>query len=198
MSDSISSQENKNIPVIAIVGRPNVGKSTIFNRMIGRRLAITDPVPGVTRDPVEAECMLDDNKVLLIDTGGFKLELTEMDTLVNEKSIEAVKGADLILLILDVTETTPEDDAFIKFLRPYSDKLIAVVNKVDNNQREADVWNFYSYGFSEVIGISAEHGIGRQRAAELAHYKDELSLSMMRGIKASIDPENLMNPGVIL
>ncbi len=167
MSDLISSQDNGNIPVIAIVGRPNVGKSTIFNRMIGRRLSITDEVPGVTRDPVEAEYFLGDDEVLLIDTGGFKLEISEMDTLVNEKSIAAVKGADLILLVLDVCEVTPEDEAFIKFLRPYGEKLIAVVNKVDNDKREADVWDFYSYGFSEVVGVSAEHGINMDELDEL-------------------------------
>ncbi len=172
MSDLIYSRDRERLPVIAVAGRPNVGKSTIFNRLIGRRQAITDPVPGVTRDPVESEYFLDGRKVLLIDTGGFKLEQNKMDSLVNEKSISAVKRADLVLLVLDVTEITPEDEAFIEFLRPYSGKLIAVVNKVDNDKRESDVWNFYSYGFSQVIGISAAHG----------HNFDDLEEAMVKTI----------------
>lgn len=144
--------------MVAIVGRPNVGKSTLFNRFIGHRKAITDPTPGVTRDPVGMVWELRGEEVFLVDTGGYKLEQEGLDSLVTQRSIEVLREADLILLVLDVQEMTPEDEAFVDSLRPYSDRIILVVNKVDNPKREAEVWNFLSLGFSDVVGISSTHG----------------------------------------
>ncbi|MEW5817335.1 MAG: ribosome biogenesis GTPase Der [Spirochaetota bacterium] len=148
----------KSLPQIVIVGRPNVGKSTLFNRLLGKRRAITDIRPGVTRDPVEAEC---DSSLpcLLIDTGGFKAGKDPIDRLVVEKSIARIKEADLILLVMDVHEITSEDEAFVEFLRPYSDKIFLVVNKADNPKDEYAVWNFQTFGFPNMLGISAAHGI---------------------------------------
>lgn len=147
-------------PLIAVVGRPNVGKSTLFNRLIKKRRAITDPTPGVTRDPIEHQWILDDHPVTLVDTGGFKAEGNEMDRLVSAKSVAVLEQADLILLLMDVTDVTGEDEVFLEFLRPHADKVILIVNKVDNPQRESAVWNYYSYGLGDPIAISAAHGIG--------------------------------------
>jgi GTPase len=143
-----------------VVGRPNVGKSTLFNRLIRKRRAITDPTPGVTRDPIVHTWMLGTHRLSLVDTGGFKVEGSELDHLVTQKSVELLKKADLILLIMDVTDLTGEDEAFLDHLRPWSDKTVLVVNKVDNTQRETDVWNYCSFGFGNPVPVSAAHGIG--------------------------------------
>ena len=160
MNDSMTSQYKNGLPVVAVVGRPNVGKSTLFNRMVGRRKAITDPTPGVTRDPVEAVYSFDNRTVKLIDTGGYKVEQEGLDELVGSRSIEIMERADLVLFLMDVVEITPEDEVLVKILRKHSKKVLIIVNKVDHQGREADVWNFYSLGFDHVIGMSAEHGIG--------------------------------------
>jgi GTPase len=160
MNDSTISQYENGLPIVAVIGRPNVGKSTLFNRMVGRRKAITDPTPGVTRDPVEAVYSFDNRAVKLIDTGGYKLEQEGLDSLVSNRSLEIMESADLVLFLMDVMEITPEDEGLIKLLRTYSKKVLVVVNKVDHRGREADVWNYYSLGFDHVIGMSAEHGIG--------------------------------------
>ncbi|MBN1649475.1 MAG: ribosome biogenesis GTPase Der [Spirochaetales bacterium] len=143
---------------MAVVGRPNVGKSTLFNRMVGKRRSITDPTPGVTRDPVEAVCELDGHKVLVIDTGGYKPASRNIDKQVNEKSLAALERAEIILFLMEITEVTPEDEAFAQVLRKYSDRVFLIVNKMDNEQREQDIWDFHSFGFAGVFGISAEHG----------------------------------------
>ncbi len=153
---------------VVIVGRPNVGKSTLFNRVIGRRRAITDPTPGVTRDPVEADCTIEGRAYHLIDTGGFKLDRgQELDDIVVHRSLDAIERASLILLVVDVTALTPEDEAFMELLRPYAARLILVVNKVDDSNRDDQVWNFYRHGFRRVVGVSAEHGRNLSELLEL-------------------------------
>ncbi|MDR1635809.1 MAG: ribosome biogenesis GTPase Der [Treponema sp.] len=156
----------RGLPVVALVGRPNVGKSTLFNRLLHRRRAITDPTPGVTRDPVEAEALIAGKPLRLIDTGGFKLDreggkdpsLDELDELVVAKTLETLERADLIVLLLEAGELSPEDEEFIAFLRPYQNRLLVAVNKTEGGRREADAWNLLSFGFSGILMISAEHG----------------------------------------
>jgi len=151
--------KNGGLPVVALAGRPNVGKSTLFNRFLHKRKAITDPTPGVTRDPVEADCQIDGKLVRLIDTGGFKLsDLDSLDKLVVEKTLETIKKADIIVLLLEAGEITSEDEELIGILRPYRKKLIAAVNKTEGGRLQADAWNILSFGFEKVLMISAEHG----------------------------------------
>ncbi|MBN2651112.1 MAG: ribosome biogenesis GTPase Der [Spirochaetales bacterium] len=156
----LTSSQSRRKPVLAIAGRPNVGKSTLFNRLIGKNIAITDPTPGVTRDPVEYDCCLDGVDCLLVDTGGYKLDAEVLDDLVVAKSLEQVARADYVVFLLDVTAITPEDLEFAEKLRPYSHKVMVVVNKVDNAEREQGVWDFYSLGFEKVHAIAATHNIG--------------------------------------
>ncbi len=148
----------KHLPVVVLAGRPNVGKSTLFNRILRKRRAITDPTPGVTRDPVEADCFMLGKPVHLVDTGGFKLDREELDDLVVEKTLETLEGADLIVLLLEAGELTLEDEEFIHFLRPFQSRMLVAVNKTEGGRREADSWNLLSFGFENVLMISAEHG----------------------------------------
>ncbi len=149
----------RNLPVVAIAGRPNSGKSTLFNRLLRERRAITDPTPGVTRDPVEAECELpySGKRIMLVDTGGFKMDREGLDAEVVRRSLETIKRADLIVFLMDVTTVTPEDEYFVELLRPMTDKVLLAVNKADSPERDVLTYNFLSYGFSDAVFISAEH-----------------------------------------
>jgi len=152
-------KKSRNFPIVALAGRPNVGKSTLFNRLLHKRRAITDPTPGVTRDPVEAECFIAGKHLRLIDTGGFKLADCEgIDKLVVKKTLEIIKRADLIILLLDAGDITSEDEEFIDLLRPYREKLVAAVNKTEGGRGQADAWNVLKFGFDKIFMISAEHG----------------------------------------
>ncbi len=153
-----------NLPLIVIAGRPNVGKSTLFNALTHTRRAITDPTPGVTRDPVEGTCFIAGMPVHLMDTGGYKLtrDLTsresEMDDLVVEKTVEMIAKADRILLLFDAEEITAEDEELIQRMRPYWDKVIAAVNKTEGGRNESLAYGFAKYGFQDLLLISASHG----------------------------------------
>jgi GTP-binding protein len=152
--------KRENLPVVVIAGRPNAGKSTLFNRLVGYRRAITDPTPGVTRDPIEAECEIGESGkfITLVDTGGFKMDKEGLDAEVVRRSLETIKTADLIILLMDITAITPEDEHFVSKLRPYSDRVILAVNKADSENRDADAYNYLAFGFKDMVFISAEHG----------------------------------------
>ena len=153
-----------NLPLLVIAGRPNVGKSTLFNRFMHKRIAITDPTPGVTRDPVEGTTFILGKPVHLMDTGGYKLTRSVgtmeavMDDLVVEKTLAKLKQADVILLLLEASQITPEDEEFIQQLRPYWNKVIAAVNKTEGGKNQDFALNYMKFGFKELIFISAEHG----------------------------------------
>lgn len=173
-----------NLPLVVIAGRPNVGKSTLFNRFMRRRLAIVDPTPGVTRDPVEATAFIAGKPVHLVDTGGYKLDRdlksreSEMDELVVEKSLQMIQKADKILLLLEAGTITGEDEEFIHLLRPHWDKLIVAVNKCEGGKGEDVAWNYLQYGFKELLFISADHG---DHITELAHkITDNLDFSNVK------------------
>ena len=144
----VTSKYYVNLPLVVIAGRPNVGKSTLFNRFMHRRLAIVDPTPGVTRDPVEATAFILGKPVHLVDTGGYKLDRdlksreSEMDELVVQKTLATIKKADKILLLLEAGKITGEDEEFIHLLRPYWDKVIVAVNKCEGGKGEDIAWNY--------------------------------------------------------
>lgn len=145
---------------IVIIGRPNVGKSTLFNRLIGKRRAITDPTPGVTRDPITERWILGGHAVNLTDSGGIKMDLEGFDAQVKEKSLSLLDGADAIIFLLECTGITAEDQMLLKLLRPYTDKIVLTVNKIDDYTREDLIWNYFSFGYQRVVGISSSHGLG--------------------------------------
>lgn len=145
-------------PLVALVGRPNVGKSTLFNALIGERRSITDAMPGVTRDPVAVPWKVGGKDCRLVDTGGLQVQgPTELDAWVTRKSLEQVEKAALVLLLLDLGDFTPEDEEWVARLRPHHAKTLLVVNKLDTPEKEQQLWNFFSLGFEDVVGISSAH-----------------------------------------
>jgi GTP-binding protein len=180
-----SSLRDLGLPVVAIVGRPNVGKSTLFNRLIRKRRSITDPTPGVTRDLLPERWLLENNPLLLIDSGGIKLEQEGLDSLVSEKSLSLLEVADVIILLMDCTEVTGEDEVLVERIRRYSDKVILAVNKVDDHHRDHLVWNYYSYGFPRVIGLSSAHGLGIDLLEE--HILEMLNLEPLDEVPSEIE-----------
>ncbi len=145
---------------VVIIGRPNVGKSTLFNRLVGKRRAITDPTPGVTRDPISEKWILGGHAVNLTDSGGIKLDLEGFDELVSKKSLSLLDGADAIIFLMECTSVTPEDQMLLKRLRPYTDKIVLTINKIDDPTREDLIWNYFSFGYQRIVGISSSHGLG--------------------------------------
>ncbi|WP_439577187.1 ribosome biogenesis GTPase Der [Elioraea sp.] len=149
-------------PVVAIVGRPNVGKSTLFNRLARRRIAIVDDTPGVTRDRKEAEAVLGGRDVTLVDTAG--LEEAPPETVAGKMmagSARAVDLADLVLLVVDGREgLTPADRHFATWLRRTGKPAILVANKAEGRAGEGGYYDAFALGFGEPVAVSAEHGEG--------------------------------------
>ncbi len=148
------------LPVVAIVGRPNVGKSTLFNRLVGERLAIVEDIPGTTRDRVYATADWNGRDFRVVDTGGLELEPgTPIEASVQDQARVAVEEADLILFVVDAhAGLAPLDHEVADRLRRTSKPTILVVNKVDNPRREQEAAEFYALGFDPSITISAQHG----------------------------------------
>jgi GTP-binding protein len=147
------------LPVVAIVGRPNVGKSTLVNRIVGRREAIVQEQPGVTRDRKELESDWRDRRFLIVDTGGWMATTDGLDAKVSQQAERAIKGADVVLFVADATVgVTEEDDRVADVLRRAKRPVIVVVNKVDSEHRETDAWDFARLGLGEPMPVSALHG----------------------------------------
>ncbi|MBO8170682.1 MAG: ribosome biogenesis GTPase Der [Bacillaceae bacterium] len=149
-------------PVVAIVGRPNVGKSTIFNRIIGERVAIVEDIPGITRDRIYGEGDWLDHSFSIIDTGGIEFDQKEdMLAQVKHQAELAIDEASVIIFVVDgQAGITGSDQEVAKLLFRSKKPVILAVNKIDNPQRLHDVYEFYSLGFGEPVAISGAHGIG--------------------------------------
>lgn len=148
-------------PVVAIAGRPNVGKSTLVNRIVGRRVAIVEERPGVTRDRLELKAEWCGREFVIVDTGGVTERGDAMDKKVTQQSLRAVNDADVVVFVLDATTgPTAEDEAVAEMLRRVAPRVLLVANKVDSRGREADAWSLASMGFGTPILISALHGRG--------------------------------------
>ncbi|SDC39864.1 GTP-binding protein [Paenibacillus sp. UNCCL117] len=149
-------------PIVAIVGRPNVGKSTIFNRIIGDKLAIVEDKPGVTRDRLYGRGEWLDREFSIIDTGGIEIEgEDQIMRSVRMQAELAIEEADVIVFMVDAKAgITPADSEVAEMLFRAQKPVIIAANKVDNLGRMDDIYEFYSLGFGEVIGISGSHGTG--------------------------------------
>ncbi|MBX2798003.1 MAG: ribosome biogenesis GTPase Der [Myxococcales bacterium] len=150
------------LPVVAVVGRPNVGKSTLFNRLVGFKKAVVHDRPGVTRDRLYEETDVLERRVLLIDTGGIEPE-TESDLLTSmrRQSVVAIEEADVILLVVDGRAgITPADADVADLLRRSSKPVIVAVNKIDGPKQEDLAAEFWSMGMEPLLSVSAAHGRG--------------------------------------
>lgn len=149
------------IPTLAIVGRPNVGKSTLFNRMAGERISIVEDVPGVTRDRIYAHSEWLGREFSIIDTGGIEMsDEPFMDQIKHQAQI-AIEEADVIILVTSGREGVTDADEYVAKILYKSDKpVILAVNKVDNPEMRSDIYEFYSLGLGEPIPVSGSHGIG--------------------------------------
>ena len=147
--------------MVAVVGRQNVGKSTLVNRMFGSREAIAHEMPGVTRDRVELEATWGGRTLKLIDTGGFAHDAKGIEALVSDQAERAARHADVVLLVVDVqTGPLEEDAALARRLRRAEVPVLVVVNKVDSERDESDVPAFLSLGLGDPVPVSALHGRG--------------------------------------
>ena len=149
-------------PVVAIVGRPNVGKSTLFNRIIGRNFAVVDNMPGVTRDRNYADAEWSGKRFLLVDTGGFEPETEDaMYSKMREQTTLAIEEADFIIFLMDGKEgLLPADTEVCQRLRASGKPVIYAVNKVDGERHEGLLPDFYRLGIDALYPISAQHGQG--------------------------------------
>jgi GTP-binding protein len=149
-------------PIVAVVGKPNVGKSTLFNKLVGERIAIVEDTPGVTRDRIIADAEWQSHRFTLIDTGG--IELKTDNTIMHQMRVQAeiaIETADLILLLCDGREgMTAADEDVADLLRKRHKKVIVVVNKLDSVKLEEGLYEFYNLGLGDPLPISAEQGLG--------------------------------------
>ncbi len=158
-------------PRIVIVGRPNVGKSTLFNKISGKRKSIVHNIPGVTRDVIEEVSEWKNKKFLLVDTGG--ITITEKDWLsekIRERVINEIEKANLVIFMLDGREgVTALDEEISKLLQKHREKVIVAVNKIDNPTPDERMAEFFSLGFEDVIALSAQHGTGVAELLDLIY-----------------------------
>ena len=153
------------LPLLALVGRPNVGKSTLFNRLAGGRKAIVHDQPGVTRDRNYGEAEWRGRKFLLVDTGGFETDpATSLQRRIQEQSLLAMEEADVILFLLDgKAGLNPIDRDAIERLRRVQKPIFFAANKIDTVAKQSLLFEFYRLGINEVFALSAEHGLGLDR-----------------------------------
>jgi GTP-binding protein len=149
------------LPTVAIVGRPNVGKSTLMNRIIGRREAIVQELPGVTRDRKVVEANWNGRDFHLVDTGGWMSGGSALDKKVSKQSEKAIAEADVVLLVVDANVGVTDDDTEVARLLLRLDRPVMVIaNKVDDTRHEANIWDLMALGLGEPFPISALHGRG--------------------------------------
>ncbi len=161
MRDGADPDDLTEVPVVAIIGRPNVGKSTLVNRIIGRREAVVEDVPGVTRDRVAYDAEWAGRRFTLVDTGGWEVDASGIHLRVAEQAEVAIELADAVLFVVDaVVGATDTDEAVVRLLRRAGRPVVLVANKVDDQRGEADATALWNLGLGEPFPVSALHGRG--------------------------------------
>ena len=149
------------MPTVALVGRPNVGKSTVFNRLVGKKISIIEDTPGVTRDRIYGDVTYNNYKFHLIDTGGIDVGNDDFNKEIIVQATLAIDEADVIVFIVDGKEELNQNDFVIRdMLKKSNKKIILAVNKIDNEKRKDEIYGFYELGFDNIIPISGEHNLG--------------------------------------
>lgn len=149
------------IPTVALVGRPNVGKSTLFNKIVGKKIAIIEDLPGVTRDRIYQEATYNNKKFYLIDTGGIDASKMKFNDEIKMQAEIAIKDADIVVFIVDGKEGLTSNDLIVRdLLRKSNKKVIVAINKVDNKESMNHIYDFYELGFYTYIPISSIHNTG--------------------------------------
>lgn len=150
-----------NLPTIALVGRPNVGKSTIFNRLVGRKQAIIEDTPGVTRDRIYGAGSYYDYKFNVIDTGGIDIGVEKFNKEIRVQAELAIDEADVVVFVVDGKEGITANDLAVRdILRRSNKKIVVAINKIDNKQAIENIYDFYELGFDYYIPISGAHNTG--------------------------------------
>ncbi|TXK89633.1 ribosome biogenesis GTPase Der, partial [Parageobacillus sp. SY1] len=148
-------------PVVAIVGRPNVGKSTIFNRIVGERISIVEDVPGVTRDRIYSSAEWLNHKFYLIDTGGIDIGDEPLLVQIRQQAEIAIDEADVIIFMVNGRDgVTAADEEVAKILHRSNKPVVLAVNKIDNPEMRDLIYDFYALGFGDPYPISGSHGTG--------------------------------------
>ena len=169
------------LPTVALVGRPNVGKSTIFNKLVGKKISIIEDTPGVTRDRIYGDVSYGKYKFHLIDTGGIDVSRELFNDEIKVQASIAIEEADVIVFIVDGMEELNQNDYVIRdMLIKTGKKVIVAANKIDNNKRTDNIYNFYELGFDTIIPVSGEHSTG------LGDLLDEI----VKDFNSSVEEEN--------
>ncbi|MFA5407699.1 MAG: ribosome biogenesis GTPase Der [Bacilli bacterium] len=164
------------IPTVALVGRPNVGKSTLFNRLVGKKISIIDDTPGITRDRIYGDANYRDIRFHLIDTGGIDVTPELFNNEIIIQASIAMEEADVIVFIVDGKDGLTSNDYVVRDMLFKSDKkVIVAINKIDNNKVKDNIYDFYELGFDEYIPVSAEHsdGINSLLDAIVSNFKEQ-------------------------
>ena len=149
------------MPTVCLVGRPNVGKSTIFNRLVGKKISIIEDTPGVTRDRIYGDVQYGDYQFHLIDTGGIDVGDEVFNNEIRVQASIAIDEADVVVLVVDGKEELTQNDYVIRdMLKKAGKEVVVAVNKIDNVNRIENTYQFYELGFEDVIAVSGEHNIG--------------------------------------
>ncbi len=149
------------IPTVALVGRPNVGKSTLFNKIVGKKVAIIEDLPGVTRDRIYQEATYNNKRFYLVDTGGIDASKMKFNDEIKMQAEIAIKDADIVVFIVDGKEGLTSNDLIVRdLLRKSNKKVIVAINKVDNKESMNHIYDFYELGFDTYIPISSIHNTG--------------------------------------